>query len=202
MKIPESIESIINEFIKFPGIGHKTAERLAFYLIFQPEEFTTEFIKNIEFYRKQIKYCSICGNIDDTDPCSICSSNHRDNYTICVVETPRDLFAIENANIYNGLYHVLGGAISPIDGITPEKLNFDKLLKRIKPPVNEIIIATNSNIPGEMTALYIKKLLAEYDIKITRIAKGIPFGSDLEYSDKITISNAFTGRTEIKNEPS
>ncbi len=192
---------IIEEFMKLPGIGIKTAERLAFYLVFQDENFTREFTENLSESRKAILFCSICGNLDETDPCSICQSHDRDRHSICIVETPKDLLAIERSRAYNGYYHVLKGALSPTDGMTADKLNINTLLPRLSEETREIIIATNSNIPGEMTALFLKRLLEPYSCIVTRIGKGLPFGGDLEFSDQMTIKNAFFNRRSFNDEP-
>ncbi|MBP7460192.1 MAG: recombination protein RecR [Candidatus Delongbacteria bacterium] len=195
-----ALEIIIGEFGKFPGIGQKTAERLAYFLIFKEPEFTRELTDNLWKARNAILFCSTCGNIGETDPCDICSNPHRDHQVICVVETPRDIIAIEKSAVYHGIYHVLGGTLTPTEGIMPEKLNLNGLLSRITPEIREIIIATSSNIPGEMTALYLKKLLLRFPVRITRIARGLPFGSDLEYTDQMTIKNAFLGRRSVDDE--
>lgn len=200
MSQSQALEIIINEFGKFPGIGQKSAERLAYYLIFKEPGFTRELAENLWKARNAIVFCSICGNIGESDHCEICSNPQRDHTSICVVETPRDIIAIEKSAIFHGIYHVLGGTLTPTEGIMPEKLNMTALLQRITPDIYEIILATSSNIPGEMTSLYLKKILTPYSVKITRIARGLPFGSDLEFTDQMTIKNAFLGRRSLDDE--
>ena len=192
-----SIEKLIESFEKLPSIGHKTAARLAFHILNASEEETNEFINSIQNAKKNLKYCSKCYNISDTDPCNICSNPKRDENIICVVEDVRDIIAIERTHEYKGVYHVLHGSISPMNGIGPNDIKLKELLARINENTKEVIIATNPRVEGEATAMYISKLLKPLDVKVTRIAHGIPIGGDLEYTDEITLSKALEGRTEL-----
>ena len=192
-----SIEKLIESFEKLPSIGHKTAARLAFYILNSSEEETNEFINSIKNAKANLKYCSKCYNISDTDPCIICSNPKRDENTICVVEDVRDIIAIERTHEYKGVYHVLHGSISPMNGIGPDDIKIKELLSRITPEVKEVILATNPRVEGEATAMYISKLLKPLGVRITRIAHGIPIGGDLEYTDEITLSKALEGRREL-----
>lgn len=192
-----SIEKLIESFEKLPSIGHKTAARLAFYILNSSEEETNEFINSIKNAKANLKYCSKCYNISDTDPCIICSNPKRDENTICVVEDVRDIIAIERTHEYKGVYHVLHGSISPMNGIGPDDIKIKELLSRITPEVKEVILATNPRVEGEATAMYISKLLKPLGVKITRIAHGIPIGGDLEYTDEITLSKALEGRRKL-----
>jgi recombination protein RecR len=192
-----SIEKLIESFEKLPSIGHKTAARLAFYILNSSEEETNEFINSIKNAKANLKYCSKCYNISDTDPCIICLNPKRDENTICVVEDVRDIIAIERTHEYKGVYHVLHGSISPMNGIGPDDIKIKELLSRITPEVKEVILATNPRVEGEATAMYISKLLKPLGVRITRIAHGIPIGGDLEYTDEITLSKALEGRREL-----
>ena len=192
-----SIEKLIESFEKLPSIGHKTAARLAFYILNSSEEETNEFINSIKNAKTNLKYCSKCYNISDTDPCIICSNPKRDENTICVVEDVRDIIAIERTHEYKGVYHVLHGSISPMNGIGPDDIKIKELLERITPETKEVILATNTRVEGEATAMYISKLLKPLGVTITRIAHGIPIGGDLEYTDEITLSKALEGRREL-----
>jgi len=193
-----SIERLIENFERLPSIGHKTATRLAFYILNQNEEGTNEFINSILEARKNLRYCSECFNITDTDPCPICSSAKRDKTLICVVEDVKDVIAMEKTHEFKGVYHVLHGSISPMNGIGPEDIKIKELLERLKDvDVKEIIIATNPRVEGEATAIYLSKLIKPIGIKVTRIAHGIPVGGDLEYTDEITLSKALEGRREL-----
>ncbi len=195
--LPQSIEDLINEFSKLPGIGPKSAQRLAFYLLKSDKEDLEGFAKILSMLKEDIILCSSCQNLSDHDPCSICSDKGRDQKTICVVEESLDMVALEKTGSFNGLYHVLHGAISPVDGIGPDELKIKELLRRIKKnDFSEVIIATNPSIEGEATAMYLAKLLKPLSIKTTRIARGLPTGGDLEYADEITIENALEGRKE------
>ena len=191
------IEKLIESFEKLPSIGHKTAARLAFHILNASEEQTNEFINAIQNAKKNLKYCSKCYNISDTDPCNICSNPKRDENTICVVEDVRDIIAIERTHEYKGVYHVLHGSISPMNGIGPNDIKLKELLARINENTKEVIIATNPRVEGEATAMYISKLLKPLDVRVTRIAHGIPIGGDLEYTDEVTLSKALEGRTEL-----
>jgi recombination protein RecR len=188
---------LIEEFSKLPGIGHKTAQRLALFVINMNIEDAEKFANTIVDAKKNIKYCSVCGNLTDNDPCSICSNNSRDKNTICVVQEPRDVIAMEKTREFNGLYHVLQGAISPLGGIGPDDIRIKELLSRMNADIIEVILATNPNVEGEATAMYISRLLRPLGIKTTRIAHGIPVGGDLEYADEVTLSKALEGRREI-----
>ena len=186
-----SIEKLIESFEKLPSIGHKTAARLAFYMLNLNSEATKEFIDSIVNAKKNLKYCSTCYNISDTDPCQICSSPKRDSENICVVEDVRDIIAMERTHEFKGIYHVLHGSISPMNGIGPEDIKIKELLTRLQDNnIKEIIIATNPRVEGEATAMYLSKLIKPFGIKVTRIAHGIPVGGDLEYTDEITLTKA------------
>ena len=194
-----AIESLIEKFEQLPGIGRKSAERIAFHIL---ENMSSEQVRkmseDIMGAKEKITFCSCCQNLTDKSPCHICSSQKRDRSTICVVESPEDVSAIEATGEYGGLFHVLHGALSPIDGITPDDLKINELLLRLTDgEVKEIIMATNPTVNGTATAVYINKLLAPFGIKVTRIAHGIPIGSDLEYADKITLVKALEGRQDM-----
>ena len=193
-----SIEKLIENFEKLPSIGHKTAARLAFYMLNCNDETAKEFIDAIETARKNLKYCSVCFNISDTDPCMICANPKRDKSTICVVEDVKDIIAMEKTHEYKGVYHVLHGSISPMNGIGPEDIKIRELLTRFQTgKVKEVILATNPRVEGEATAMYLSKLIKPLGIKVTRIARGIPIGGDLEYTDEITLLQALEGRMEV-----
>lgn len=194
-----SIGRLITELSKLPGIGSKTAQRLAFYILGQPEEQAVALAEAILDARKSVRLCSICCNLTEQDPCDICSAPMRDHKMICVVENPRDVAAMERIHEYNGLYHVLHGVISPMQGIGPDQIHLRELLDRLRrdETIHEVILATNSTVEGEATALYIARLLKPAGILTTRIAHGIPMGGDLEYADEVTLSRAMEGRREI-----
>lgn len=193
-----SIEKLIESFEKLPSIGHKTAARLAFYILNCSEQETKEFIQSIIDAKQNLKYCSKCYNISDTDPCPICSSPKREQSTICVVEDVRDIIAMEKTHEFKGVYHVLHGSISPMNGIGPDDIKLKELLSRLNPEtVKELILATNPRVEGEATAMYISKLVKPLGIKVTRIAHGIPVGGDLEYTDEVTLTKALEGRHEL-----
>ena len=193
-----SIEKLIESFEKLPSIGSKTAARLAFYILNASEEETNEFIKSIQDAKANLKYCSQCYNITDTDPCPICSNSARDKSVICVVEDVKDVVAMERTHEFKGLYHVLHGSISPMNGIGPDDIKIKELLARlIGGEVKELILATNPRVEGEATAMYISKLVKPLGVKVTRIAHGIPVGGDLEYTDEVTLSKALEGRREL-----
>ena len=193
-----SIEKLIESFEKLPSIGHKTAIRLAFHMLDMTDEEITEFTTSITDAKKKLKYCSTCFNISDTDPCPICSNPKRDQSTICVVEDVRDIMAMERTHEYKGVYHVLHGTISPMNGIGPDEIKIKELLNRIRDnDIKEVIIDTNPRVEGEATSIYISKLIKAFNIKVTRIAHGIPVGGDLEYTDEITLMKAMEGRREI-----
>ncbi len=195
----EPVARLIEELTKLPTIGPKTAQRLTFYLLRQPKEEVRALAEAILALKEQVIFCSVCCNIADQDPCRVCQDPQRDRTKLCVVEEPLDVLAIERTGVYRGLYHVLHGAISPVDGITAEDLRIKELLRRLQDgQVEEIILATNPNLEGEATALYLSRLLAPLRIRITRLARGLPVGGDLEYADEITLSRAFEGRREME----
>lgn len=192
------VSKLIEELSKLPGIGGKSAQRLAFHIINMPLENAKALTNSILNAKENIKYCSICCNLTDKDPCHICSNEKRDKKTIMVVEDPRDMAAYEKTRQYKGLYHILNGAISPMTGITPQDIKIKELIKRLNDDtIEEVILATNPNIEGEATALYISKLLKPSGIKVSRIAHGVPVGGDLEFVDEITLSKALEGRQPI-----
>ncbi len=192
------IEKLVTELMKLPGIGRKTAQRLAFFILAMPSEEAKGISKAINEVKEKARFCTKCFNITDTDLCSICSSNSRDGTKLCVVEEPSNILVIERSGSFKGLYHVLLGALSPIDNMTPEKLKIKELVERIeKDGIKEIILATNPNTKGEMTAQYIRELLKSFDIKVTRIAYGLPMGGDIEFADEVTLSKAIEGRREM-----
>ena len=192
------LSRLIGELSKLPGIGGKTAQRLAFHILSLDETEVDSLAESMRQAKRLMHYCSVCGNLTEHDPCDICRDDSRDKTTICVVESPRDVFAMERIREYNGLYHVLHGVISPMDGIGPEDINLKELIVRLQnSEVEEVIIATNPNIEGEATAMYISRLLKPSGIKVTRIAHGIPVGGDLEYTDEITLLKAMEGRQEL-----
>lgn len=198
MAFSASIEKLIEEFEKLPSIGHKTAVRLAFHILNSSEENAIEFANTIVDARKNLKYCSVCSNITDVDPCPICSNAKRNKEVICVVEDVRDIIPIERTHEYSGVYHVLHGVISPVNGIGPNDIKIKELITRIgNEEVKELILATNPNVEGEATAMYISKLVKPFNIKTTRIAHGIPIGGDLEYTDEVTLAKAMENRREI-----
>lgn len=196
---PKPLNKLINELSKLPGIGGKTAQRLAFHILALEESEATALANSIVNAKRSLHYCSVCGNLTDTDPCEICSDESRDRTKVCVVETPQDVIAMERIREFKGLYHVLHGAISPVEGIGPNDINLKSLITRLQQhdEIDEIIVATNPNIEGEATAMYIARLLKPSGIKVTRIAHGIPVGGDLEYTDEVTLLKAMEGRREI-----
>jgi recombination protein RecR len=194
----DSLEKLIDEFSKFPGIGKKTAQRMAFYILKERKEEAEALAKAILDVKEKVKYCSICFNITEEDPCVICKDEKRDRSIICVVEEANDVMALEKTEQYNGLFHVLGGVLSPLDGVGPDDLKIKELLTRLKgKEVKEVILATNPNTEGEATAIYIAKLIKPLGIRVTRIARGLPAGGDLEYADQVTLANAIEGRVEF-----
>jgi len=198
MYYPQPISKLIDSFTKLPGIGPKTASRLAFYVLNMKEDDVLEFARALVSAKRELTHCSVCGNITDTDPCRICQDTSRDGSIICVVQDPKDVIAMEKMKEFRGKYHVLNGAISPMDGIGPEDINVPSLLNRLKDEeVKELILATNPNIEGEATAMYISRLVKPSGIRITRIAHGLPVGGDLEYADEVTLSKALEGRREL-----
>ena len=193
-----SIQKIIEIYEKLPSIGHKTAVRLAFYMLNASDKEADDFSNAILNAKKNLKFCSICYNISDIDPCEICSDRNRDKSRICVVEDVKDIIAIEKINEFNGVYHVLHGSISPMEGIGPDDIKIKELLSRLlNGDVKEVILATNPKVEGEATAMYISKLIKPMRVKVTRLAHGIPVGGDLEYTDEFTLGKAFEGRIEL-----
>lgn len=198
LKLPASLQRLINEFSKLPGIGPKSAQRLAFYLLKKDNVEIITLSDSVREVRNDITFCSECHNMAESDPCSVCSDNNRNKTLICVVEEPLDAIAIDKTGSYHGLFHVLGGVLNPMEGITAEQLNIASLIERInKLGTTEIIIATNPTLEGETTAMHIAKLLKDSPVKISRIARGLPMGGDLEYADEVTLSRALEGRREI-----
>lgn len=192
------VAKLIEELSKLPGVGQKTAQRLAFHILDAPPQQAENLARSIVFARRNMKHCSVCCNMTDTDPCRICSNDRRDKSVICVMENPRDVVAMEKTREYKGLYHVLHGAISPMEDIGPEDIRIKELLLRLQDDtVKEVILATNPTIEGEATAMYISRLIKPLGIKATRIAHGIPVGGDLEYADEVTLVKAMEGRREV-----
>lgn len=198
MHYPEPITKLMDSFMKLPGIGPKSAARLAFYVLDMKEDDVLDFAKALLDAKRNLSFCSVCGHITDKDPCYICSDTSRDRSVICVVQESKDVIAMEKMRDFHGLYHVLHGTISPMDGIGPEDINIPDLLKRLQDDtIEEVILATNPNVEGEATAMYISRLLRPSGIKVTRIAHGLPVGGDLEYADEVTLSKAMEGRREV-----
>ncbi|MBI5055522.1 MAG: recombination protein RecR [Nitrospirae bacterium] len=192
------VENLINELSKLPGIGRKTAQRLSFFILGMPEEEAVSIANAIIEIKKKARFCRTCFNITEDEICSICKNPQRNRSTICVVEEPSNLIVIENTKIFNGLYHVLLGALSPIDGITPDRLKINELVERVKQGgITEVIIATNPNTKGETTAQYISQVLKPLGVKISRIAYGLPIGGDIEFADEVTLSKSIEGRKEL-----
>jgi recombination protein RecR len=197
MTLPDPLLRLIEELQHLPGIGPKGAQRLAFHLLKTPREEATRLIDAVREVKERVSYCSICSNITDVDPCAFCSSDQRDHRTICVVEEPQNVAAVEKSREYKGVYHVLLGALSPLQGIGPDDLKIAGLLERVSSGVTEVILATNPNVEGEATAIYLARLLKPLGVKVTRIAMGVPVGSDLEYTDEVTMNKAMEGRREV-----
>ena len=194
----DSINKLISELSGLPGIGPKSAQRLTYYLLRAPDEQTGVLAEAILSIKTKTKLCSGCFNITDSELCPICHSSERDQTKICVVEQPQDILALEHVGIYKGLYHVLHGAISPIDGVGISDIRIEEFMERLKSgQVNEVVIATNTTLEGEQTAMYLKRLIPPADIKVTRLARGLPFGTELEYADDVTLSRAIEGRQEF-----
>jgi len=192
------VARLIEEFGKLPGIGPKTASRLTFFLLRAPDEQALALAEALRDLKSRVTYCQICFNITETSPCAICRDEEREQSIICVVEEPLDVVAIERTRGYKGVYHVLHGAISPVDGIGPEDLRIRELLARVeRQPVKEVLLATNPNLEGEATAMYLARLLAPFHVRVTRLARGLPVGGDLEYADEITLARALEGRQEM-----
>lgn len=198
MYYPEPISKLIDSFTKLPGIGPKTAVRLAFYVIDMNEDDVVDFSKALVNAKRELSYCTICGHITDQEICSVCSDQSRDESVVCVVEDSKDVIAMEKMKEYNGTYHVLHGSISPMDGIGPEDINVPDLISRLKDEkIKEVILATNPNIEGEATAMYISRLVKPSGISTTRMAHGLPMGGDLEYADEVTLAKSLEGRREV-----
>lgn len=194
----DAISRLVTELNKLPGIGPKSAQRLAFFLLRSPQEQSERLAEAILNLKQQIKLCSVCYNLTDSDPCTFCRNETRDRSIICVVEQPQDIIAIEHTSVFKGLYHVLHGAISPTDGIGANDVRIRELIQRLNNgAVREVILATNTNFEGEQTAMYLHQLLTPLGIKVTRLARGLPFGTELEYADDATLTRAFEGRTEL-----
>ncbi len=197
--LPQSVERLINEFARLPGIGPKTASRLTFYLLRASDEQSAELAAALDSLKSSTRLCSVCFNITEDDPCQICADDGRDLGMLCIVEEPLDVVAIERSRAYIGRYHVLHGAISPVEGIGPDDLKIAELLKRLNTErINELILATNATLEGDATALYLQRRLATMDIRLTRLARGLPVGGDLEYTDEITLGRALEGRQELE----
>ena len=192
------IETLINELTRLPGIGRKTAQRLAFFILSMPDGEAKSIATAITEVKEKARFCKVCFNITDTEICSICSNTSRDASKLCVVEEPSNILVIERSRSFDGLYHVLLGALSPIDGMTPDRLKINELVERVRSnSIKEIIVATNPNTKGEMTAQYIREVLKPFNTKVTRIAYGLPIGGDIEFADEVTLSKALEGRREI-----
>ncbi len=196
----EPVAKLIDEFSRLPGIGPKTASRLTFYLLRAPKEQSEALADALRELRERTTFCSVCFNITEADPCAVCADEKRDHSVICVVEEPLDVIAIERTRDYHGLYHVLHGTIAPVEGIGPDELRIAELLSRFNsaPPVREVIIATNPNMEGEATAMYIARQIEGRGVRVTRLARGLPVGGDLEYADEITLSRALAGRQAME----
>ena len=194
----EAIAKLTNQLSKLPGIGPKTAQRLVYHIIGMPEDQVRELAVAIFNGKKQVHFCSVCGNYTDTDPCGICADTNRDHSVLCVVKSPRDVNAMERMRDFNGVYHVLHGVISPMDGVGPDDIRIRELLARLSDgTVQEVVLATNPDIEGEATASYISRLIKPMGIRVTRIAHGVPVGGDLEYTDEVTLLRAFQGRRDV-----
>jgi recombination protein RecR len=195
---PEPIAKLIDAFSRLPGVGPKTAGRLAFHVLRMKEDDVLDFAKSLVSVKRNLHYCSVCCNITDVDPCRICQDKTRDGSVICVVQEPKDLVAMERMKEFHGYYHVLHGAISPMEGIGPDEIRIAELLRRLSDEkVQELILATNPNVEGETTTMYISKLVKPFGLRVTRIAHGLPVGGDLEYADEVTLSKAMEGRREL-----
>jgi recombination protein RecR len=195
--LPAPLIRLIDELQRLPGIGPKGAQRLAFHILKMPREHTDRLADALREVKERVTYCSVCNNITDTDPCPFCSSDARDKSIICVVEEPQNVAAIEKTREFKGDYHVLMGALSPLEGIGPDDLKIKSLLLRVGEDVKEVILATNPNVEGEATAIYLARLLKPLGVKVTRIAMGVPVGSDLEYADEVTMHKSLEGRREV-----
>ena len=197
MGLPDPLTRLIEELQRLPGIGPKGAQRLAFHLLKVPREDVERLVAALRDVKERVTHCSVCNNITDVDPCALCASETRDRQLICVVEEPQNVGAIEKTRDFAGVYHVLLGALSPLQGIGPDDLKIKGLLARVGNGVREVILATNPNVEGEATALYLARLLKPLGVRVTRIAMGVPVGSDLEYADEVTMHKALEGRREV-----
>ena len=197
MSLPDPLLRLIEELQRLPGIGPKGAQRLAFHILRTPREQADRLVDAVRDVKERVTYCSVCNNITDADPCAFCSSGSRNHHVICVVEEPQNVTAIERTREFKGVYHVLMGALSPLQGIGPDDLKIKGLLTRLQNGVSEVILATNPNVDGEATAIYLARLLKPLGVKVTRIAMGVPVGSDLEYADEVTMHKALEGRREV-----
>jgi recombination protein RecR len=197
MSLPDPLVRLIEELQRLPGIGPKGAQRLAFHILKAPREQAERLADALRDVKTSVTYCSICNNITDYDPCAFCRSDERDHHVICVVEEPQNVAAVEKTREFKGVYHVLMGALSPLQGIGPDNLKIKGLLSRIQSGVQEVILATNPNVDGEATAIYLARLLKPLGVRVTRIAMGVPVGSDLEYADEVTMHKALEGRREV-----
>jgi recombination protein RecR len=197
MSLPDPLLRLIEELQRLPGIGPKGAQRLAFHILRTPREQADRLVEAVRDVKERVTYCSVCNNITDADPCAFCSSGARNHHVICVVEEPQNVTAIERTREFKGVYHVLMGALSPLQGIGPDDLKIKGLLTRLQNGVSEVILATNPNVDGEATAIYLARLLKPLGVKVTRIAMGVPVGSDLEYADEVTMHKALEGRREV-----
>ena len=197
MSLPDPLLRLIEELQRLPGIGPKGAQRLAFYILKTPREQTDRLVDAVREVKERVTYCSVCNNITDADPCAFCRSDERDRGVICVVEEPQNVSAVEKTREFKGVYHVLMGALSPLQGIGPDELRIKGLLQRVAAGAREVILATNPNVEGEATAIYLARLLKPLGVKVTRIAMGVPVGSDLDYADEVTMHKALEGRREV-----
>lgn len=201
LNISDTLETLIDEFAKLPQIGRKTAQRLAIHITRQPKEEVEKFSKALTDIKDKLRFCNVCCNLTEFDVCKICSSQHRNKKIICIVEEPQDVFAVEKTNEFKGLYHVLHGIISPLDGVGPNDIRIRELLARLNTEngnaIEELILALNPTVEGETTILYLSRLIKPLEIKMTRIARGIPIGSDLEFADEVTLAKAFEGRVVV-----
>jgi recombination protein RecR len=197
MSLPDPLLRLIEELQRLPGIGPKGAQRLAFYILKTPREQADRLADAVREVKERVSYCSVCNNITDADPCAFCRGEERDRDVICVVEEPQNVAAVEKTREFKGVYHVLMGALSPLQGIGPDDLKIKGLLQRVAAGAREVILATNPNVEGEATAIYLARLLKPLGVKVTRIAMGVPVGSDLDYADEVTMHKALEGRREV-----
>ena len=193
----DTLEQLVEEFSRLPGVGRKSAHRMAMYILKQPKDEVQRMASALLNLKERIQFCSSCWNFTEENPCRICANPKRDRSVICIVEDPNDVIALERTNEFKGLYHVLGGSLSPLDGIGPDDLKIKELLARTGPSVTEIILALNPNVEGEATTIYLSRLIKPLGIKLTRLARGIPVGGDLEFADELTLARALEGRVEV-----